>query len=151
MKIRNIRFFKLDSGQAFAELALLLPVFSLLIVGSAEIARLAYASIEVSNAARAGVQYGAQSHITALDISGMQTAALNDASNVKTISATASNFCSCSNGTAITCANASTTCTARILLYVQVSTTATVNPTFHIPTLPSTYKLQGYAAMRVEQ
>ena len=61
---RNLRE---NSGQAFVELALVLPIFILLLVGAAEVGRLAYASIEVSNAARAGVAYAAQSHTTAQD------------------------------------------------------------------------------------
>ena len=138
-------------GQAFVELALLMPIFTLMLVGAAEFARLAYASIEVSNAARAGVQYGAQTPLTAANIAGMKTAATSDAPDVTNLAATASDFCTCSNGTAITCTNAATTCTARIIEYVQVNTSASVNPTFHIPGLPSTYTLQGTAVMRVEQ
>ena len=51
------------------ELALVVPVFIALLLGAAEFARLAYAGIEVSNAARAGVAYGSQSSTTAADIS----------------------------------------------------------------------------------
>jgi Flp pilus assembly protein TadG len=69
-----------EMGQAFVELAIVLPVAILLLVGAAEIGRLAFASIEVSNAARAGVAYGAQSHVTASDIAGIQTAATLQAS-----------------------------------------------------------------------
>ena len=45
---------------------LLVPI----LIGSAEFARAAYAYIEVSNAARAAVAYGAQTHATALDTAG---------------------------------------------------------------------------------
>src|ERR1035441_2109749 len=48
-------------GNAMVELALGVSLCSALIVGAAEFGWLAYQSIEVSNAARAGVQYGAQS------------------------------------------------------------------------------------------
>ncbi len=67
-----------DKGQAFVELALVLPIFILLLVGAAEVGRIAFASIEVSNAARAGVSYGAQNHATASDTTGIQTAATQD-------------------------------------------------------------------------
>ena len=68
-----------EAGQALVELALTL-VFILipLLIGAAEFARAAYAYIEVSNAARAAVAYGAQTHATALDQVGMLTAARND-------------------------------------------------------------------------
>lgn len=140
-----------ESGQALIELALVLPIFVLLLIGAVELARLAYASIEVSNAARAGIQYGAQNHNTAIDISGIKQAAINDGSNIATLQATAVNFCICSDGTSITCANASINCTARILDYVQVNTSAVVDPLFHCPGLPKTFTLVGRATMRVEQ
>src|ERR1700733_8939384 len=86
-KRRIIRFMRYaalrdTAGGALVELALLIPVFVALLLGAAEFARLAYAGIEVSNAARAGVAYGSQSSTTASDITGMQTAATNDGANV---------------------------------------------------------------------
>jgi Flp pilus assembly protein TadG len=143
-----------DMGQAFVELALVLPIFVLLLIGAAELGRLAYISIEISNAARAGVAYGAQNHVTALDIAGMQTAATQDAQNITNLVATAAPpSCSCSNGTAITCANAGTNCVspARIIEYVQVSTSASVDTAFHLPGIPNTVTMNGNAIMRVEQ
>jgi Flp pilus assembly protein TadG len=154
-----------DIGQSFIELALVLPIFVLLLVGAGEFGRLAYYGIEVSNAARAGVAYGAQNHITASDNIGMQLAATNDGSNVVGLAATcpgssvnglcavATQSCTCSNGTAITCANAGTTCIspARILEFVQVNTTALVDPLIYLPGLPRSYTLNGQAVMRVEQ
>jgi Flp pilus assembly protein TadG len=141
-------------GQAFVELALVLPIFILLLVGTAELGRLAYASIEVSNAARAGVAYGAQSHITASDITGIQLAATQDAPNITSMTPPVVTLsCSCSNGTAISCATAGTNCVspARIIEYVQVSTAAPVNTVFHFPGIPDTVTLRGQAIMRVEQ
>lgn len=140
-----------ESGHAFVELALMMPIFTIIIIGAAEFARLGYALNEVSNAARAGVQYGAQNHLTARDSNGMQQAATNDGHNVKSLKSTASTFCVCSNGTAITCANAATSCSARIFEYVQVNTSVNVDPIFHCPGLPTTYALHGQATMRVEQ
>jgi Flp pilus assembly protein TadG len=145
-----------EVGQAFVELALVLPVAILLLVGAVEIGRLAFASIEVSNAARAGVAYGAQSHITASDILGIQTAATQDAPNVTSITATATQSCSCINGattTAISCSTAGTNCASpsRIIESVLVTTTAPVNTVFHLPGIPNTVTLRGQAIMRVQQ
>jgi Flp pilus assembly protein TadG len=142
-----------DIGQAFVELALVLPIFILLLVGAVEVGRLAYASIEVSNAARAGVAYGSQNHTTASDTANIQVAATQDAPNITSLTATATQVCSCSSGTSITCANAGTTCVspAHIIEYVQVQTTAPVNTLFHFPGIPSTVTFRGYAIMRVEQ
>ncbi len=141
------------AGGALVELALVVPVFVALLLGAAEFARLAYASIEVSNAARAGVAYGSQSSTTASDISGMQTAATNDGANVTGLSATATEFWTCSGSTVpYTQLSSPPTCTGtgnHLLNYVQVTTTATVNPLIHVPGLPTTFTLHGLAIMRV--
>jgi Flp pilus assembly protein TadG len=141
-------------GQAFVELALVLPIFLLLLLGTAEFGRLAYASIEVANAARAGVAYAAQNHITASDTARIQLAATQAAPNVTSMGTPAVTLsCSCSDGTAITCANAGTNCIspARIIEYVQVNTSASVNTAFHYPGISNRVTLQGQAIMRVEQ
>ncbi len=142
-----------ESGQAFVELALSMTILILLLSGAAEFGRLAYAGIEVSNAARAGVAYGAQNHITASDNTGMQNAATNDGPNVSGLSATGSSFCTCSSNLSshVSCVVTSCTGGARLIEFVQVNTTATVDPLFYVPGLPKTYTLTGQAVMRVEQ
>ena len=149
-----------DAGQSLVELALILPVFVLLILGAVEFGQLAYAAIEVSNAARAGVQYGAQSPATAADAAGMVSAAQNDGVNIFQtygLTVTPSNFCSCSNAPSVsvdtgTCPTAATTCSAngaRVLNYVKVITSATVTPLIHYPGFGG-FILNGQAIMRVE-
>lgn len=142
--IRNSR------GSAMVELALGVSLCSTIILGAAEFGRLCYAGIEVSNAAHAGAQYGSQSRTYAADLTNIQTAATQDAPNVSGLSATSSYFCQCSNGGTSTCAV--TDCsTSRIVTYVQVNTTATVNPLIYVPGLPHSYTLTGKAVMRVAQ
>ncbi len=139
-----------QSGQALVELALTMPLLILLLVGAAEFARLAYAAIETSNAARAGVQYGAQNHVTASDFGGMQIAAANDGQNVPGLTSTAIHFCGCADGTPSTCSTGD--CAgSRMLEYVQVNTSSTVDPLFYYPGLPRTFTLNGQAVMRVWQ
>jgi Flp pilus assembly protein TadG len=139
-----------DAGQSLVEVAILFPVLILLLIGAVEFGRLTYAGMAVTNAAHAGVQYGAQNHITALDNAGMQQAATTDGKKVSGISASGSHFCACSNGAASTCLP--TDCSgARIIEYVRVNTSATVNPLFHYPGSPATFNLTGQATMRVQQ
>jgi Flp pilus assembly protein TadG len=151
-----------DKGQAFVELALILPIFILLLVGAVEVGRIAFASIEVSNAARAGVAYAAQSRTTAADnlpTGGIVQAAKQDALEITSLSATTSYACSCENSKGVTptpgsCTGVDTvSCPSpsRIVLYVQVTTTAPVDTVFHFPGIPSKVTLGGYASMRVEQ
>src|SRR5580704_17094438 len=82
-----------DSGQGLIALALTLQLLILILLGGAEFARFAWASIEAANAARAGAQYGAQTDITANDTAGIQTAALNDGVNLSGLTATPSHSC----------------------------------------------------------
>ncbi|HEX4139236.1 MAG TPA: TadE/TadG family type IV pilus assembly protein [Candidatus Methylacidiphilales bacterium] len=140
-----------ERGSALVELALTVPMLGVLLVGASEFAILEYDSIEVNNAARAGVAYGSQSSSTAADIAGMESAATNDGENVAGIQATAFEFYSCSS-TPSAQKSAPPSCTTgdHVLNYVQVNTTATVNPTIAVPGLPATYTLSGVAVMRVQ-
>jgi Flp pilus assembly protein TadG len=153
-----------DDGQAFVELALVLPIFILVLVGAVEIGYLAYASIEVSNAARAGVAYAARTHTTAKDLPNIQLAATLDAPNITTLTATPTFSCSCESSTGVM--GASVDCTgpgaistepdscpspSRIVVYVKVTTSAPMNTVFHFPGIPSSITLRGSASMRVEE
>ncbi|MDE3105881.1 MAG: pilus assembly protein [Acidobacteriota bacterium] len=140
-----------ERGQSLVELAVVMPFLLLLFLGIVEFGYLFYVGIEVSNAAQAGVMYGAQTHASASDTPGMQAAALAEGVNVASLSAAASHFCSCSGG------SGTSTCTYgdcpgyRILEFVQVNTQATVAPPVTLPGLPSTFTLYGKSVMRVEQ
>ena len=162
-----------DTGSAFVELALVTPLLLLMMIGAAELGRIAYFAIEVSNAARAAVAYGSQSTATASDFTGMQNAAINDASSIASLtfpSPGVTNACVCQtansgNGATTTTAQSScasvsiTTCptsttngvTNTIVEYVQASTQAQVSTMLHYPGLPRTFTLHGFAQMRVIQ
>lgn len=138
-----------ERGQSLAELALLMPILMISMMGIIEISRVAYYSIEVSNAARAGVQYGAQNSATASDSTGMQTAATNDAANITGLVATGSHFCKCSNGGSTSCLSNTCTSGTRLLEYVNVTTSVTVNALFRYPGIPRTFTLSGSSTERV--
>ncbi len=139
-----------ESGQSMVEVALGVSLCTVLMLGAAEFGRLTYAGIEIADAARSGVEYGSQSHATAVDLANMQIAASNSAPNVSNISTTASHFCKCADGTSSTCAT--TDCSgSRIIEYVQVNTSASVDPLIYVPGLPHSYSIKGLAVMRVVQ
>jgi Flp pilus assembly protein TadG len=122
-----------EDGQGLVELALVVPLFILLLVGSAEFARLAWVTILTSNAARAGASFGAHSLENSVNTAGIQAAAAADSINLTGLTtAPPSISCVCSNGTAIPsgqCANALSYCAspATITDYVTVNTTSTVS------------------------
>src|ERR1035437_109276 len=125
------------AGQSLVELALLLPIFVVLLLGAAKFGILLYDSIEVSEAARAGVAYGSQSAATAGNTALMQSAATNDGPNVPGLAATAKQFWSCSKAPATQYSSAAAAAAAcpngyHVLNYVQVNTTATISSPIHI-------------------
>jgi Flp pilus assembly protein TadG len=136
-----------DEGSALIELALLLPVFLLLFVGSIDFGRAFYAAIEVSSAAEAAAWYGAQQPS---DTSGIQAAAVLDAADVNNLTATVASGCQCSDGSSVEpgCTSVPSGCSANVVSYVQVITNATYTPILKYPGIPSTIPLQGVARMR---
>jgi Flp pilus assembly protein TadG len=146
--MRGLR--RADGGSAIAEMAIVAPLIMLLLLGLVEVGRYAQFSILVGNAARAGVQYGAQNLGTADDTAGMQSATLNDAQNLTGLSATPSQFCRCSDGTSSTCQPTDCAASHR-LVYVQVDATGTFQSLLHLPYIPSSQTITSRAVMRVSQ
>jgi Flp pilus assembly protein TadG len=136
------------AGQAMVELALVVPVLVVLLMGATDLARVFYFSIAVNNAARAGVQYGAQDLSKSADFSGMAQAALNDGSGISGLNATASNFCECPGSAPQSCSPLPS-CPG-VATYVEVQTSAQFNTLLKYPGLPSAVALSGNATMRVQ-
>jgi Flp pilus assembly protein TadG len=133
-------------GQSTVEMGLLVPVVVLLLVVVGDFARVFYAAIEVANAARAGVQYGAQSYVTAIKYDSIKQAALNDGQNISGLSATAADFCMC-NGVKVACSPPQC---SQPQLFVQVTTKATFKTLLNYPGVPSPIPLASTAIMEVQ-
>jgi Flp pilus assembly protein TadG len=141
-----------QNGQSVLEIALLAPVLLLMLVGAIEIGRYAYFAIEATSAARAGVQYGAQSLTDSKDIAGIQGAALNDAPELQRLNITAKDLCACSNNPSQYVGCPARRCGGgHPVVFLQVNTTAQVPSLFHYPGLPATFTASGQAIMRVAQ
>lgn len=140
-----------EAGQALIELGLLLPLLLLLAVGIIEIGRLAYFEIEVSNAARAGAQFGTQSLALASDSGDITSAAQNDAPDIGTnLNVTPVASCGCTAATAIGGACPGSGCSYP-LVYLSVTTQYTLNTLFHYPGIPHSFSLTGTSVMPVKQ
>ena len=133
-------------GQSAIELALVLPLMILLLIAVCDFARLFYASIGVADAARAGVQYGAQNRTTAVDYAGMQQAALDDGAGISAIGANATSFCQCGTAAMSSC---SSTCTGTVNNFVQVTVTASFKTILTYPGIPQPAPLSSTAVMEV--
>lgn len=160
-------FLRSRAGSALVELALVLPMLLLILVGAMDFGRVFYMSMTLTNAARAGAQFGAQDPTAAMAanpasiLSGMQTRAVSTAtSNIGTISASANRVCQCAtvsnpvatapsicNGSLPTCAGGQ-----RLVVSVTIAATATfsrVTP-FPIPGIPQAFPVARTATLRVQ-
>jgi Flp pilus assembly protein TadG len=146
-----------EQGYSLVEVSLLVSFFGVpLLLGVVEMGRLAFAGIEVSNAARAGAAFASQNSADSADTTDTTNAATNEANDVQGVTVTQNTFCVCSNSpsTAVTCSSVTTSCTGsgnHGISFVQVNTAATVNPIVHFPGLPTTVTLRGDATMRIGQ
>jgi TadE-like protein len=105
---------ELNRGQSLAEMALMLPVLVALLLISLDFARLYYLSIEVTDAARAGAQFGSANGAAAANTLGMENAACSSMADVSCtagVNTTASNFCQCAGS------SATISCTSPRILY----------------------------------
>jgi len=140
-----VKFLRSEGGVALVEFAVVLPVLALLLLGIIDYGRYAYDAILAANAARAGVEYGAQNLVTAADMTGQENAALADAQNLAGLTASPSPTFCMSGGAVVACT------TSGASYYVQVNTTGAFKPWVKWPLLPASVTVSGSATMRVEQ
>jgi Flp pilus assembly protein TadG len=134
-----------EKGQALIEAAIAAPMFFLLLMGAAELGRIAYTAIEIQNAAEAGALYGALAQGAAGDQSGITLAAQNDAGNLTGVKATVAHGHYCSDGSSP--ASGSYACsTGTQETTVNVTTYVNFDPLVHIPGIPKSFYLGGYAS-----
>ena len=126
-------------GASFVELALVLPLFLLMLVPVVDIGRAFYAAIEVTSAAHAGAMYGLENPS---DTSGMVQAAKAGASNLSNVGATAAYGCECSDGTSPVASCTSTpSCTYNYVTYVDVTVTSPYTTVFGYPGMPTSMNI----------
>jgi Flp pilus assembly protein TadG len=137
-----------ERGNAIIELALSVFLLATVMTGVMEFGRIFYVAAEVANAARAGVQWAALNPGHPNDLTSMQTAATTDAVNV-TVTATASEFCECDDGSVATCATG-TCAIGSLRTYVKVVATAPFNTIGTYPWIPKPMTMSAQATLRVD-
>jgi Flp pilus assembly protein TadG len=144
-----------EQGSALVELSLSLPFLCILLLGAAEFARLAYASIEVTNAAHSAAVYAASSPTALTDTAGIKKAGGTDAPNLVGSNALTVNnpttVCECSDGTSVACTD-NVTCTSSglpIVTTVTVTTQSTFSPMVSLPGWNPSMTLKGKSSQVV--
>lgn len=156
-----------QSGQSLVEIALLLPLILLLLLGVIEIGRYAYIGILVGNAARAGAAFAAQSledaaPSTPIPNQGVITAVNNDFQNnlpsAPSLKVSVTNSCGCDNGGSVVDAQCNGTETAGTcptgqhwVVMVSVTCSGTFNALFNYPGIPKSIDVSRTATLRVAQ
>src|SRR5215467_2035882 len=97
LRVNRFHRRRFQTGQAMLELAFILPILVLLVIGVIEIGRYAYISILVGNAARAGAAFGSQNLSTNGNTAGINNAANNDflSNGMSGLTTTSFNTCGC--------------------------------------------------------
>jgi Flp pilus assembly protein TadG len=150
---RFARALRSEGGSSLVEMALVLPVLFLLLLGVVDFGRAYYLAIEVSQAAHTAALYGSQNPT---DTTGMQYAAVADAPDVPNFtisSVTATYGCECSNGSLpVASCTTNPACGAmNVVDYIQVNTSTSYSAMFPYPGIPSPLTLRGSARMRAGQ
>lgn len=148
--------FRAESGQSLLEVALLSPLLILLLLGTIDMGRYGYQSIQLGNAARAGVAWGARDPLSASDPNkGIEVAACNDytgSSPCGLTSTTTHTFvCECDNAgtmSTIDCKTGTCATTDQEVTSLSVTVTDSFNPLFTWRGIP-TISLTKTAIMRI--
>lgn len=136
------------AGTATIEFALLAPLILLMLAAVLDFSMLLRTATCAAYAARVGSEYGSRQAAASTDYTGMQNAALNSASGVAGITATAKRSCQCSGGGSVSCEG---TCSESTMqTYVQVTVQAPAHTIFDYSALSVPSTVTATASMRVE-
>lgn len=143
-------------GAALVEVAVALPLLVLVVVGTMDFARVFYMSIELSNGARAGAQYGGRNVAQSSETANMESTATGAAANVGGVTASASRLCQCatdggtfSNTTPVN--DCSDPCAGKhLVVSVTVTATSTFTTVTRFPGIPYVLTISRSATMRAQ-
>ncbi len=139
-----------SKGTAAVELALMIGILMLILMGTIDVARVFYSAVTVDDASRAGAQYGIRSNGFTSDISGMEGAAADNAQDLGTVTTTPERYCRCEGGsTDVNCVTG--TCPEGVpQVYVRVETQRDFNTAFAYPGLPHVIPPSSATTFRVQ-
>jgi Flp pilus assembly protein TadG len=138
-------------GAALIELAVVVTVLSVVVLGTIDFGRIAYTAMALTNASRAGAMYGAQPFKSS-DFTGMRNAASNSASaDIGAIDPpVASRSCECEVAGTTTVIACNASCAGTLRVRVSVTASKTFNMLTRFPGLPNSVSLSRTAIMRAQ-
>ena len=146
------RWRRATAGNITVEFGFLVPFLIALAIGTYDFGHIGVQKITVTNAARAGVQYGVVDLSTAGDTDGMKLAARLDANDVNSeLTVNARQYCVCSSSeiscTAV-CTGAGDDSTFPVML-VEVTVQDSIDLVFVYPGISSPQQVASTSTMRV--
>jgi len=143
---RLARLTTTEQGSSLVEVAVVLPMLLLILIGVVDLGRYFYLANEVAGAAHSGAMYGSQH---ASDTTNMVNAAKLDAPNVSGLVVNATWGCKCSDGTnpSVSC-TATPSCSTNVVYYSTVKATANYSALFPWQGIPSPLTLTSSVTMR---
>ena len=148
-------------GASAVELAVSIPVLVVILVGAIDFGRVFYTAMGLTNAARAGAQYGSQNNVKSTDTAGMQSTAQTSAQNdLGTITAAASQTCGCvpnspANENYAVSAPTPNTClgtcsSGHLVVFVTVTASKVLSTLALYPGIPRTLTINRASRVRVQ-
>ena len=135
-----------EAGSGLVELALIMPLFLLVLVVLVDLGRAYYYAISISSAAHAAAVYGIRNPT---DTSGIQSAASSSASDISSVTTSASYGCECHDGSSdVPQCSTAPSCSQNYVNYVSVTSTATFKPVLPYPGIPNSFTFSRTARLR---
>jgi Flp pilus assembly protein TadG len=136
-----------DQGGAMLELAVVLPVLMLIAIGVMDYGRVYYTSVAVSNAARAGAEWGAIDSGHQANSTAIQNFAKLDGVDAGTITVTSQQICKCGS-TTVGCTS---TCSGLAPnVWIEVTASKSVPMLLKYPGLATTISVSRTATFRLQ-
>lgn len=144
-----------ERGAALVELAVSMVLMLVMVFGAADFARVYYTAIELTNAARAGAQYGALNTINSSDTATMQSRALAASPEITGYTVgTPTRTCWCANDTGSVHTSQSCTASCSSGQHLVVLVTVSASKTFTTLTqgfgIPRTVTMSRAVTMRAQ-
>jgi Flp pilus assembly protein TadG len=139
-------------GGAAVELAVLLPILIMVLLGGVDFGRAFFQAVAVRNAAAAAAQYAVYRASNTKDTAGIEQVALNELSDTaagEPITVAVQRFCTCANGSSVDCDSGTCDSTSGPRrTYIRVRVAQPFVTLFDYPGVPHTLPLAQEVYMR---
>ena len=149
---RRIPAMRCERGGAMVELGLTLPLLLILCMAAGDFARIFYHALSAQGASANAAFFGVQTNGSTGDFGGMEQRATDDAGPLRSVEATATQWCGCPDGSSFPCIEYSVrTCVGygAPLAYVRVEVNEEFTTLGNYYAIPHRSQIRQQSWMRV--